>query len=115
LHNLIGDAVKPHKKDARPEVHMGVEHADGEWTFSVRDNDIVLTRGNSSASLGSFSGCTAGRSTKAPASAWRCVKRSSSATAGASGPNQNRARARRSTLQCQTEAQAHRERGGSLE
>ena len=41
LQNLIANALKFQGQE-RPEVHVGVERADGEWLVSVRDNGIGI-------------------------------------------------------------------------
>jgi len=38
--NLIGNALKYHKSDAPPKVHISAERRDGEWKVSVRDDGI---------------------------------------------------------------------------
>ena len=68
--------------------------------FSVRDNGIGIEPEYASASSSSSSGCTARTSTPAPASAWRSARRSSSATAGASGSSRRPAQGRPSTSPC---------------
>ena len=46
--NLISNAIKFHKQDVPPEVHIGAEKLDslpqapGAWRFSVRDNGIGM-------------------------------------------------------------------------
>jgi DNA-binding LacI/PurR family transcriptional regulator/signal transduction histidine kinase len=42
LQNLIGNAIKFHKPDTPPQVHVGVARKDGEWLFSVQDNGISI-------------------------------------------------------------------------
>jgi chemotaxis family two-component system sensor kinase Cph1 len=39
--NLIANAIK-FRGDLPPEIHVGAEHKDGEWLFSVRDNSIGI-------------------------------------------------------------------------
>ena len=41
LQNLIGNAVK-FRGERAPEIHVGVEHRDRAWLFSVRDNGIGI-------------------------------------------------------------------------
>jgi len=41
LQNLISNAIK-YRGEPRPEIHVGVKSAPGEWTFLVRDNGIGL-------------------------------------------------------------------------
>lgn len=38
--NLIGNAIKFHRQDCRPEIDISAESAEGEWIFSVADNGI---------------------------------------------------------------------------
>ena len=38
--NLVGNAIKFRRKDARPEVRVEAQLRDGEWRFSVADNGI---------------------------------------------------------------------------
>lgn len=40
MQNLIGNALKFHREDVRPEVSITAERADGEWLFAVADNGI---------------------------------------------------------------------------
>lgn len=40
--NLIGNAIKFHRKGERPAVHVWAREHDGEWILSVQDNGIGI-------------------------------------------------------------------------
>lgn len=42
LQNLIGNGLKYHREDVRPEVHISVEEREDHWHFAVSDNGIGI-------------------------------------------------------------------------
>jgi PAS domain S-box-containing protein len=44
FHNLLTNALKYHKREVRPEVHVSAQRTANEWRFSFRDNGIGIAQ-----------------------------------------------------------------------
>jgi light-regulated signal transduction histidine kinase (bacteriophytochrome) len=42
--NLITNAIKFHKKDTHPKIHLSAKKINGKWRFTVSDNGIGIAR-----------------------------------------------------------------------
>ena len=92
--NLIGNAIK-FRRDEPPRVHIA--RAPGRRALAwcrCATTASASSPSTPSASSSSSSACTAAAPIRAPASAWRSARRSSSGTAVASGSSRRPARAR---------------------
>ena len=81
--NLISNSLKYRKESESPRIHIRAARQGSSWRFSVADNGIGIAPEYHDKVFGGYTATTTG--TPEPASGWRSVTRSWSATATASG------------------------------
>ena len=85
LQNLVGNALKFHGATTSPVVRIGVSEQESCWTFTVADNGIGIAPEHFERIFVIFQRLHAREEYGRTGSAWRSARRSSNATAAASG------------------------------
>ena len=96
--NIVGNAIKYRKEDEAPRIHITARSEDGRWLFAIRDNGIGIAPAYKDTIFGIFKRLHTDPSIRARALGWRFARRSSSATAAASGWSPNWGRELRFSL-----------------